>query len=129
VDGATLTVTPVEYKRGKPKTNDCDRVQLCAQGMCLEEMLGIEVPRGQLFYGQKRRRYDVEFDAALRETTRRAAERLHEIVAAGVTPPAVREKKCETCSLLEICLPDVLGPRKSARRYFERELAGVLAEE
>lgn len=123
------TITPVEYKRGKPKANDCDRVQLCAQGMCLEEMLSVAVPRGQLFYGLKRRRYDVEFDAALRETTRRAAARLQEIVAAGITPPAVREKKCDTCSLLEICMPDVLGPRKSAQRHFERELAAVMSEE
>jgi CRISPR-associated exonuclease Cas4 len=122
------TITPVEYKRGKPKANDCDRVQLCAQGMCLEEMLGVAVPRGQLFYGQNRRRFDVEFDAELRATVRQAAARLHEIVAAGVTPRAVREKKCDTCSLLEVCLPDVLGPRKSARRWFERELAAAMAE-
>ena len=123
------TVTPVEYKRGKPKSNDCDRVQLCAQGLCLEEMLGVEIGRGQLFYGQKRRRFDVEFDDALRETTRRAAGQLHEIVAAGITPPAVREKKCDTCSLLEMCMPAVLGPRKSARRHFERELARAMAED
>lgn len=116
------TVTPVEYKRGRPKANDCDRVQLCAQALCLEEMLGIVVPRGQLFYGKRRRRTDVEFDETLRATTRRAAARLHEIVAAGITPAAGREKKCDTCSLLPICLPDALGPRRSAVRYFERQL-------
>ncbi|REJ86640.1 MAG: CRISPR-associated protein Cas4 [Planctomycetota bacterium] len=122
------TITPVEYKRGKPKSNDCDRVQLCAQAMCLEEMLGVSVRRGQLFYGQKRRRFDVEFDEPLRETTRQAAARVHELMRAGVTPPAVREKKCDTCSLLEICMPDVLGPRKSAKRFFDRQLEAVLQE-
>jgi CRISPR-associated exonuclease Cas4 len=97
--------------------------------MCLEEMLAVAVPRGQLFYGQKRRRFDVEFDDALREATRRAALRLHEIVDGGITPPAVREKKCDTCSLLEICMPDALGPRKSARRFFERQLEVALTDE
>src|SRR5690606_12374216 len=68
---ANWTVTPIEYKRGRPKTNDCDRVQLCAQAICLEEMLGIEIAGGQLFYGTKRRRFDVAFGEALRGTTRR----------------------------------------------------------
>ena len=123
------TITPVEYKRGRPKTNDCDRVQLCAQALCLEEMLGVTIPRGRLFYGKHRRRFDVQFDDPLRITTRRAAERLHELIAAGVTPTAVREKKCDTCSLLPVCLPDAMGPRRSVRRTFERHLAQSLSAE
>ena len=98
-------VTPVEYKRGKPKTNDCDRVQLCAQAMCLEEMLQIEIDRGQLFYGTTRRRHDVEFDATLRQTTHAAASRFHQIMSHGEIPLAMREKKCDTCSLYDLCLP------------------------
>ncbi len=119
------TITPVEYKRGRPKRNDCDRVQLCAQALCLEEMLDVEIGSGQLFYGQKRRRVDVVLDARLREVTRQAAVRLHQLVRAGITPPAVREKKCDTCSLLPVCLPDAMG-RASAGRYFERQLQASL---
>ncbi len=117
------TITPIEYKRGRPKANDCDRVQLCAQAMCLEEMLNIEVAAGQLFYGTKRRRFDVAFDEPLRTSTRRAAERLHEIIDSGITPPAIREKKCDTCSLLSICMPDVTSGRRSAKAFLARELA------
>lgn len=121
------TITPVEYKRGKPKPGDCDRVQLCAQALCLEEMLGVEIAAGELFYGTKRRRFGVEFDEPLRSATRRAAARLHELVAEGRTPPARYEKKCDACSLLPICLPEALPPSRSARRFFERTLADHLA--
>ena len=123
------TVTPIEYKRGRPKSNDCDRVQLCAQAICLEEMLGVDVPAGQLFYGRKRRRFDVEFDDSLRETTRRAAERVQELFQSGVTPRAFREKKCDTCSLLSVCLPDAMRPRRSAREYFNRHLTTHLSSD
>lgn len=102
---AEWQVTPVEYKRGRPKKNDCDRVQLCAQAMCLEEMLGVEIVGGQLYYGAKRRRFDVELDDALRTTTAAAAERFHELMSTGVTPPAEYAKKCDTCSLFDLCLP------------------------
>lgn len=125
---ADWAITPVEFKRGQPKKNDCDRVQLCAQALCLEEMLGIAIPVGQLFYGLKRRRFDVPFDAELRQTTESAARRLHEIITAGVTPPAVYEKKCDTCSLLEVCLPRTLGGR-SASQYLQRELELAQADD
>lgn len=122
VDGLDgWTITPVEYKRGRPKQNDCDRVQLCAQALCLEEMLSVKISSGQLFYGEKRRRVDVSFDEPLRTTTRQAAARLHEMIGSGRTPLAVREKKCDTCSLLPVCLPDAMS-RDSARRHFELQL-------
>lgn len=119
---AGWTVTPIEYKRGRPKANDCDRVQLCAQAICLEEMLSIEIPGGQLFYGTKRRRFDVAFDEALRGTTRRAAERLHQMIQSGVTPPAVREKKCDACSLIAMCLPQVTAGSRSAQAFLDEQL-------
>jgi len=119
------TITPVEYKRGRPKRNDCDRVQLCAQALCLEEMHDVEIGSGQLFYGEKRRRVDVVLDARLRDVTGQAASRLHEMIRSGRTPPAMREKKCETCSLLPVCLPDAMS-RASASRYFERQLQASL---
>ena len=101
---------PVEHKRGHAKTNDCDRVQLCAQALCLEEMLEIPVPEGALFYGQPRRRTVVAIDAALRATTEAAAVRLHQIFNSGITPPAVYEQaKCDRCSLFDACKPRVSG--------------------
>jgi len=119
---AQWRVTPVEYKRGKPKSNDCDRVQLCAQAMCLEEMLGVSISTGQLFYGEKRRRVEVSCDDELRATTITTATRLHEIIDNAFTPPAVREKKCDSCSLFHLCLPDATSNTKSAKEYLSRML-------
>ncbi|MBI3986818.1 MAG: CRISPR-associated protein Cas4 [Lentisphaerae bacterium] len=114
---------PVEYKRGKPKHDTCDDIQLCAQAMCLEEMLNCRIPAGALFYGAIRRRHDVVFDAALRQKTEDTALRLHELVAAGITPPACYGKKCENCSLLSLCMPETAGGGKSADRYLDKMLA------
>jgi CRISPR-associated exonuclease Cas4 len=105
---------PIEYKRGRPKANDCDRVQLCAQAMCLEEMLESRLASGALFYGQRRRRTEVNFDNALRGATERAVARLHELIEVGITPGATREKKCDSCSLLPLCMPRALGSRAAS---------------
>lgn len=112
---------PVEYKRGRPKSHDADRVQLCAQAFCLEEMLEVEIPAGALFYGKTRRRQDVAFDAALRRQTEAAAARLHAMLAAGVTPAATLEPKCRRCSLRPQCRPDAVG--RSVEEYLARVLA------
>lgn len=114
---------PVEYKRGRPKQHRADEVQLCAQALCLEEMLGVSIPSGALFYGQTRRRLDIPFDASLRATTEQAAARLHQMFASGQTPPPVREPKCDQCSLLEICMP--AAPGRSARQYLDRALREI----
>jgi CRISPR-associated exonuclease Cas4 len=111
---------PVEYKRGRPKPHHADEVQLCAQALCLEEMLDTAVPAGALFYGQTRRRHDVPFSEALRGETEEAAARLHRLLASGVTPSPVREPKCDQCSLIDLCLPD--APAHSARRFLDRLL-------
>lgn len=100
---------PVEYKRGRPKRDDCDRVQLCAQAMCLEEMLGVSIAEGTLFYGKTRRRVTVELEDELRLTTRSATFRLHAIVAAQRTPLARLAPKCRRCSLKGICMPEILS--------------------
>jgi CRISPR-associated exonuclease Cas4 len=110
---------PIEYKRGKPKANRCDEVQLCAQAFCLEEMLNVEIPRGALFYGRPRRRTDVVFDRDLRQLTENAARRLHELIRNRVTPPAVYEKKCDACSLFGQCLPKA---SRQAAAYVEKEI-------
>jgi len=108
---------PVEYKRGRPKKANVDRIQLCAQAVCLEEMLGVEVPAGALFYGKTRRREDVIFDPALRSQTEETAKRFHALIEAGVTPKAVYGKHCDTCSLRDLCLPGALEKGKSVDRY------------
>ena len=105
-DGTWLPF-PVEYKRGKPKMDDCDKVQLCAQAICLEEMLNVEIPEGALFYGQTRRREDVGFDKVLRMKTEEAAKKVHELIESGITPKAEYSAKCKKCSLLNLCLPKV----------------------
>lgn len=112
-----MAAFPVEHKRGRPKQKDCDRVQLCAQAICLEEMLGLKVAEGALFYGKTRRREDVIFDVGLRRLTEKTALRLHEPIDAGKTPPAEYAKKCKSCSLVELCLPKVSSAGRSVERY------------
>lgn len=120
---------PIEYKRGKPKAHRADEVQLCAQALCLEEMLGVAVPEGCLFYGQTRRRVDVVFDAALRALTVQAAERLHAMLARRETPPAVYEaRKCDACSLKELCMPLAGRFRRGAAAWFDRQISDLRAE-
>jgi CRISPR-associated exonuclease Cas4 len=114
---------PVEYKRGRPKSHRADEVQLCAQALCLEEMLGAAIPGGALFYGQPRRRVEIVFDGSLRHITEAAAVRFHDLIERGITPRPIREPKCDRCSLLDVCLPE--APAISARRYLARFLRQV----
>ena len=118
---------PVEYKRGRPKRDSSDRVQLCAQALCLEEMLGVPVPVGALYYAALRRRDVVPIDADLRRLTTDAIGRLRAMVRDRVTPTATRMRKCDRCSLLHLCLPDVLGGSESASRYLSRSVSTALA--
>ncbi len=113
---------PVEYKRGRPKQDLCDEVQVCAQAMCLEEMLGARIAEGSVFYGQPRRRQPVVFTDALRAEVEVLALRAREMIATGRTPPAVYGPKCRNCSLVELCKPRTAGAGKSARRYVDRML-------
>lgn len=109
---------PVEYKRGKPKQGNMDEVQLCAQALCLEEMLGIAIPAGALFYGKTRRRKEVTLTDALRTATIGLAERMHALWASRQTPPAEFGPKCEQCSLIERCMPQSPSSART-RRYLE----------
>lgn len=113
--------SPVEYKRGRPKPTRVDEVQLCAQALCLEEMLGLNISSGALFYGQPRRRTEVQFAAGLRAETERLAARMHALFEAGRTPAASYEPKCRNCSLQERCLPRVTQ-RGEVSRYLDREV-------
>ena len=110
-------VYPVEHKRGRPKPNHCDWVQLCAQALCLEEMLNTDIPEGAIFYGLPRRRQTVVFDHTLREETEQTARDLHALILSGKTPPAeYNSKKCGACSLLEICMPN---KHRTVSRYLQ----------
>lgn len=113
---------PVEYKRGKPKQDNCDVIQLCAQAMSLEEMLGVAIPAGALFYGKIRRRHDVTFNAALQAQTVETAQFLHAFVKAGITPKPEYSAKCDTCSFMPVCLPKKLSKGESVREYMEKGL-------
>ncbi len=111
---------PVEYKRGRPKAHRADEVQLCAQAMCLEEMLQTTIPAGALFYGETRRRLDVPFDAALRALAERTADDVHRLLAAGTVPKGECGKWCESCSLVDDCSPRSQG--RSVRAWLARRL-------
>ena len=122
LDG-NYSVIPVEYKRGQPKENDCDAVQLCAQAMCLEEMLCCEIPQAFLYYGETHRRQSVLLDAALRERTTAMIAEMHALFRQQYTPKVKRTKACNACSLKDICLP-VLNKKRSAAAYLSETLKG-----
>lgn len=127
-DGAVLpgvagrwTPFPVEYKRGKATRSRSYEVQLCAQALCMEESFGVVIPGGALFYGATHHRFDVAFDDLLRGETEQAAARLHKLIESRITPKPFYEKKCESCSLLELCKPKAMG--RSAVAYLSQALA------
>ena len=110
---------PVEYKRGTAKSYNADAIQLCGQALCLEEMLGLPVPEGALYYGKTRRRRAVSLDASLRETTALTAQAVHALLQSGVTPSPTADERCRACSLAEQCLPGPLARQGAAGRYLE----------
>lgn len=110
---------PVEYKRGRPKKDNCDRIQLCAQALCLEEMLGHRIDSGALFYGKIRRRLDVLLSKNLRMETEQMAEKLHALFNARLTPPPVFDKRCPDCSFLAYCMPEKLDGKRSAAHFIQ----------
>lgn len=113
---------PVEYKRGRPKAGPFDEVQLCAQALCLEEMLGVSVPSAALFYGKPVRRFEVALTNSLRKETERLASRVHELLRLGVTPPPIYEKKCDSCSLFSLCMPIRLSKHPTVEDYISATL-------
>jgi CRISPR-associated exonuclease Cas4 len=114
--GGAETPYPVEYKRGKKRRWDNDEVQLCAQALCLEEMLGVAVPAGAIYHNRSRRRREVVFDDDLRRRTADTAVRLHALLASGATPPPVVHPKCKQCSLHGLCLPELVAAPGRYRR-------------
>ncbi len=118
---------PVEYKRGKPKKDKSDEVQLCAQAMCLEEMLDVAIPEGAVFYGRNKRRRAVVFDDDLRRLTTDTAQKVHALFDAKITPAANLDARCKACSLLDVCLPDKAAPGKTSS-YLQKMIRSTLCE-
>ncbi len=116
---------PVEYKRGKPKSDARDEVQLCAQAICLEEMLNVTIDKGYLFYNAIKRRSEVILDSELRGLVQKLAERMHITFREGVTPKAKLRKHCDLCSMIEICQPKITSKKKKVNEYIKK----VVAEE
>jgi CRISPR-associated exonuclease Cas4 len=114
---------PIEYKKGKEKQDDSDRLQLCGQAMCLEEMLLCEIPEGSLFYGEIRRRVPVEFTKELRGKVEEMLKEMHELWDKGYTPKVKANKGCNACSLKEICIPR-LNRTKTVKSYIDARLTG-----
>lgn len=119
-EGGEWKAFPVEYKHGKPKNNNCDKIQLSAQALCLEEMLKTDIPAGALFYGKTRHRLDVEFTRELREETMDTVVRLRKFISSGLTPAPAYNKKCESCSLLSICMPRIMQNAASVKQYIRQ---------
>lgn len=122
------TALPIEYKRGRARHEKGYEIQLCAQAMCLEEMLGGYVSSGAVFFGQSRRRVNVPLTKNLREDTRAAAARLREVLVDASAPRFEVGPKCRACSLQDLCVPTVSGRRKSAGRYLFHAITEVQKE-
>nr|BAV59383.1 CRISPR-associated protein cas4 [Candidatus Endomicrobium trichonymphae] len=117
--GDKLIPFPVEYKSGKAKSDNTDKVQLCAQALCLEEMMNVTIENGAIFYGKTRNRLNVEFDKSLRKETFALAQEFHSLVDGRETPKPEYSKKCDNCSLKELCLPEIFDRQKSVKKYLK----------
>lgn len=115
------SVYPVEYKKGKPKISEEDKLQLAAQAMCLEEMFMTEIPEGALFYGETRRREQVEITEVLRNEVKSMFREMHEYYVRKYTPKVKYSKACNACSLKDIRLPK-LGKAISVKSYMDKML-------
>lgn len=106
---------PVEYKHGPRREKEHDDLQVCAQALCLEEMTGQEVPRGAIYHHSSRRRREVIFTPELRRRVEEAIVNIRQLLARGTLPPPVNDRRCERCSLIESCMPSVIGEQERAR--------------
>ncbi len=120
-DGLYLPA-PVEYKRGRPKREPSDEAQLCAQAVCLEEMLSMDIPVGYLYYGETRHRTPVELTAELRGLVREMAEEMHNYFHKGYTPRVKPFKGCRSCSLADVCLPVLQDKVVAASKYIREQI-------
>lgn len=129
-EGGVAEAVPIEFKRGKDKESDCDRVQVYAQALCLEEMFGIRIDRGAFYYLGAHRRTNLDFSSELRNETLSAIERARHILETSTTPPAEYDHgKCDRCSLVELCMPETMDKGgKRVGRYVQAEIAAIRKE-
>lgn len=113
---------PIEYKRGQPKVDERDEVQLCAQAICLEEMLSVQIAKASFFYAQTRRRQEIALTEELRDLVHKLSTEMHGYYERGYTPKVKPKKGCAQCSLKEICLPVITDEKRSARAYIKTHL-------
>lgn len=113
---------PVEYKRGKEKNDEVDMVQVCAQAICLEEMLATSIPEGAIFYGATRRRQRVQFTDDLRKKVKKLTDEMYDYFERGFTPKAKYTSSCEACSLIGICLPKVTNSGLTVKDYIDQNI-------
>lgn len=116
---------PVEYKRGKEKHDNSDEAQLCAQAICLEEMLSVAIPFGYLYYGETRHRVDVELTSQLRDLVREMSGEMHAYFQRGYTPRVKTSKACRSCSLADVCLPTLQENVIPASKYIQQQVEGA----
>lgn len=112
---------PVEYKRGKPKQDLCDIMQLVCQVICLEQMHSIRLDKAALFYWETRHRYEIEVSDELRAHAYALSKQMHEIAKKGVLPKALRSPKCRNCSLVNICMPEI-NDKTDVKEYLKHNL-------
>jgi len=124
----TYKPVPVEYKRGKPKDDESDVLQLCAQAMCLEEMLLCVIPEAYLFYGETKRRLKILLDDELRERVKTVFKEMHELYDRRYTPKVKISKSCKACSLTELCMPR-LCKNPSAIDYMKKRILQIEDDE
>jgi CRISPR-associated exonuclease Cas4 len=113
---------PVEYKRGQEKRDHSDEAQLCAQAICLEEMLAVTIPHGFLYYGETRHRVAVELTAELRGLVREMSDEMHSYFQRGYTPRVKTSRTCRSCSLADICLPVLQDKSIVASKYIQQQI-------
>ena len=123
------TMRPVEYKRGKPKIDERDEVQLCAQAMCLEEMFGVRIGRGDFYYNEIRRRVPLLLSDELRGRVCSLSKEMHDFFAQGITPSADSTRKCNLCSLQNVCMPKLTKKGRSVRRYLQKHIKEACIED
>lgn len=116
-----FSVYPIEYKKGKPKITEEDKLQLAAQAMCLEEMFSTQIPKGALFYGETKRREIVEITEELRSEVRETFQEMHQYYERRYTPKVKMGKNCTSCSLKELCMPR-LAKIGSVKNYMDQVL-------
>lgn len=114
-------IYPVEYKRGTSKEDDSDRLQVVAQALCLEEMFCCTIEKGYLYYGEMKRRVDVEIDESIRSKAKELIDEMHNLFKKKHTPKVKVSKACKACSLESICLPKITS-QKNATTYINRML-------